>query len=101
MFTLWAQLVKNPPVMQETWVQSLGWEDPLEKGKAIHFSILPGEFRGLYSPWSHKESDTTERLFFFFFIIWVKCILELLHFKVTLFPFEINKCFMESYFKTI
>ena len=66
MFTLWAQLVKNPPVMQETWVQSLGWEDPLEKGKAIHFSILPGEFRGLYSPWSHKESDTTERLFFFF-----------------------------------
>ena len=29
-----AQLVKNPPAMQETWVQSLGWEDPLEKGKA-------------------------------------------------------------------
>ena len=35
-----AQLVKNLPVMGETWVQSLGWEDPLEKGKAIHFSIL-------------------------------------------------------------
>ena len=35
-----AQLVKNPPEMQETWVQSLGWEDPLEKGKATHFSIL-------------------------------------------------------------
>ena len=35
-----AQLVKNPPVMQETWVQSLGWEDPLEKGKATHSSIL-------------------------------------------------------------
>ena len=31
-----AQLVKNPPAMQETWVQSLGWEDPLEKGKAGH-----------------------------------------------------------------
>ena len=29
-----AQLVKNPPAMQETWVRSLGWEDPLEKGKA-------------------------------------------------------------------
>ena len=34
-----AQLVKNPPAMQETWVLSLGWEDPLEKGKAIHSSI--------------------------------------------------------------
>ena len=35
-----AQLVKNLPVMQETWVQSLGWEDPLEEGMAIHSSIL-------------------------------------------------------------
>ena len=35
-----AQLVKNPSVMQETWAQSLGWEDPLEKGKAIHTGIL-------------------------------------------------------------
>ena len=35
-----AQLVKNPPSMRETWVQSLCWEDPLEKGKASHFSIL-------------------------------------------------------------
>ena len=34
-----AQLVKNPPVMRETWVQSLGWEDPLEKGKATHSSM--------------------------------------------------------------
>ena len=34
------QLVKNLPAMQETWVQSLGWEDPLEKGKATHSSIL-------------------------------------------------------------
>ena len=33
-------LVKNPPAMQETWVRSLGWEDPLEKGKATHSSIL-------------------------------------------------------------
>ena len=33
-------LVKNPPAMQETWVQSLGWEDPLGKGKATHSSIL-------------------------------------------------------------
>ena len=35
-----AQLVKNPPSMWETWVRSLGWEDPLEKGKATHSSIL-------------------------------------------------------------
>ena len=38
--SLLAQLVKNPPVMWETWVQSLDWEHPLEKGKATHFSIL-------------------------------------------------------------
>ena len=35
-----AELVKKPPAMQETWVQSLGWEDPLEKGKATRSSIL-------------------------------------------------------------
>ena len=35
-----AQLIKNPSAMWETWVLSLGWEDPLEKGKATHFSIL-------------------------------------------------------------
>ena len=35
-----AQLVENLPAMQETWVGPLGWEDPLEKGKAIHYSIL-------------------------------------------------------------
>ena len=34
------QAVKNPPAIQETWVQSLGWKDPLEKGKATHSSIL-------------------------------------------------------------
>ena len=38
--SLVAQLVKNPPVMWETCVRSLGWEDPLEKGKATHSSIL-------------------------------------------------------------
>ena len=50
---------------EETWVQSLGWEDPLEEGMATHTCILPGESRGQrslegYSPWGHKESDTTE-----------------------------------------
>ena len=38
--SLVAQLVKNPPAMRESWVQSLGWEDPLEKGKATQSSIL-------------------------------------------------------------
>ena len=38
--SLVAQLVKNSPAMQETWVKSLGWEDPLEKGKATHSSVL-------------------------------------------------------------
>ena len=52
-----AQLVKNPPVTQETWVRSLSWEDPLEKGKATHSSILAWRI-----PWGPKESDTTEHL---------------------------------------
>ena len=38
--SLIVQLVKNLPAMQETWVPSLGWEDPLEKGKATHSSVL-------------------------------------------------------------
>ena len=38
--SLVVQLVKNPPAMQEAWVQSLGWEDPPEKGMATHSSIL-------------------------------------------------------------
>ena len=42
--------------MREAWVQSLGWEDPLEKGKATHSSILA--WRLLYSPWGRKELDT-------------------------------------------
>ena len=41
-----AQMVKNLPAMQETWVRSLGMEDPLEKGMAMYSSILPGEFHG-------------------------------------------------------
>ena len=54
---------KNPPAMQETWVWSLGWEDPLEKEWQPTPVFLPREFqkqRNLvsYSPWGHKESDT-------------------------------------------
>ena len=39
--SLVVQLAKNPPAMRETWVRSLSWEDPLEKGMATHSSILP------------------------------------------------------------
>ena len=56
-----AQLVNNLLAVWETWVQSLGWEDPLEKGKATHSSILAWR-TGLYSPWGCKESDRTEPL---------------------------------------
>ena len=60
-FNIWAslvaQLVKNPPAMRETWVRSLGWEDPLEKGKATPSNILAWKI-----PWGHEELDTTEQL---------------------------------------
>ena len=62
--SLVAQMVKNLPAMQETWVRSLGPEDPLEKGMATHSRILTWEIPwteepgGLYSPWGCRESDT-------------------------------------------
>ena len=62
------QLVKNLPVIWETWVLSLGLEDPLENGKTTHSSILAGEFHGLYSPWDHEESNMTELLILSLFI---------------------------------
>ena len=60
--SLVAQLVKNPPAMQETWVQSLGWELPLEKGKATHSSILAWRIPWTVRSWGRKELDTTEQL---------------------------------------
>ena len=69
-----AQLVKNPPAVQETWVQSLGWEHPLEKGKATHSSILAWRI-----PWAVylKELDTTEQSlnlvnYFLFSGVWAR-----------------------------
>ena len=50
-----AQLVENPPAMRETWVRSLGWEDPLEKGKATHSSILA--WRIPWTVWGCKEAS--------------------------------------------
>ena len=59
--------VKNLPAMQETRVQSLGQEDPWRREWPPTPVFLPGEVHGQrslagYSPWGHKESDTTERL---------------------------------------
>jgi len=59
-----AQMVKRLPAMWETQVRSLGREDPLEKEMATHSSIpawiIPWRSLVDYSPWCHKESDTTE-----------------------------------------
>ena len=66
--SLVAQIVKNSPAMWETLVRSLGWEDPLEEGRATHSSVLawriPMDKRILvgYSLWCRKDLDTTERL---------------------------------------
>ena len=62
-----AQTVKNPPAMQETWVWSLGWEDPWRREWLPSPVFWPGEFHGQrslpgYSQWGRKESDMTEWL---------------------------------------
>ena len=74
--SLVAQLVKNLPAMQETWVRSLGWEDPLEKERLPTPVFWPREFHGLYSPWGCKELDTTEQLSLSLGSVWGKMISE-------------------------
>ena len=73
MLFLVAQMVKNLPAVWETQVQSLGWEDPLEKEVAIHFSILAWKFPWTEEPsqpqsmWSHRVGhDWTTHTFFTF-----------------------------------
>ena len=71
--SLVVQMVKNMPTMQETQVQSLSWEDPLEKGMAPTLVFLPGKSyrqRSLvgYSLWGCKELDRTEQLTFSLFV---------------------------------
>ena len=60
--SLVAQLVNNLPAKRETWVQSLGLKDLLERERLCSPVFWPGKFYGLYRPWGHKESDTTEWL---------------------------------------
>ena len=60
--SLMAQLVKNLPAMQETWVISLGWEDPLEKRTATHSSSLAWRIPWTAQSMGHKESDMAEWL---------------------------------------
>ena len=61
--SLMVQMVKSLPAMWETWVQSLGQEDPLEEGMVTHSSILAWQNSLVgYSPWGHEESHTTERV---------------------------------------
>ena len=72
--SLVAPLVKNPPAMQETWVQSLGWEDPLEKGKANHSSILASRI-----PWTVQSmgsqrvgNDSTTFTCLFYLLVYLR-----------------------------
>ena len=63
----WAQMLKSPPPIQETWVWSLGWEDPLEEGMATHSSILAWRIPRTEKPGGLQsmgctESDRTEQL---------------------------------------
>ena len=62
-----AQLVKNPPAMWETWVRSLGWEDPPGKGKGypLQYSGLENSMNCIV-PWGHKESTQPSDFHFHF-----------------------------------
>ena len=72
--SLVAQLAKNPPAVQETWVQSLGWEDPLEKWLATHSSILawriPGQSMGLQRV-GHNSVTFTSLFFLMLKLCWI------------------------------
>ena len=63
--SLAAQMVKNPPAMQETWIRPLGWEDPLEEGMATHSSVLAWSIlmdRGAWQAVVHGVAESRTRL---------------------------------------
>ena len=93
--SLVAPLVKNPPAMSETWVWSLVGTIPWRREKLPTPVFWPGEFHGLCSPWSHKESDTTERLSLSNYFI-------SLNFSFVIFKYNIiNWRFLISFKKTV
>ena len=90
---LWASS-KNPPTTQETWVQSLGWEDPLDKGKATHSSILPWRI-----PWAVQfmQSQTVTHdwvTFTYTFKENTLCLLLFLRYFIK----SLNQCKMDNFF---
>ena len=83
-----AQIIKNLCAMQETWIWSLGWQDPPEKGMATHSSILPGEFHGLrsladYSPYGYKRVGHNWATNTFFHQILITNVNTFIHIKIT------------------
>ena len=80
--SLVAHLVKNPPARQEIWVQCLGWGDPLEKGKAIHSSILAWKIPWTTVPGVAKSQ--TWRSGFHFSLFWISWASE--HLTQALYP---------------
>ena len=93
-------MVKNLPAMQETRIHSLDREDPLEKERAAHSSILPEEFHGQrslagYSPRGQKESDTTKGL-----TLWLHMVLGVNFFLFFFFKFQCLVVFSVIYKKT-
>ena len=73
--SLVAQLLKNPPTMQETWVRSLGLEDPLAKGNATHSNILAWRIPGTIQSMGSQRAGHDWATFLFFIYYWSYCVL--------------------------
>ena len=95
MLALSTQMVKNLPAMQKTRVQSLGWEEALEKGMANHSSILAWRI-----PWTDHgvaESDMTERLTYTVYIMPLVPLWPSIHIIMKFFPKQNFTCFNKNY----
>ena len=95
--SLVAQMVKNPPAMQEMqemWVCFLGWEDPLEEGMEPPPVFLPEKSHGQrslvgYNPWDSKKLDTTERISIYIVFVLLTTFYRY-RFLTIIFPFLVN-----------
>ena len=99
--SLVAQLIKNSPAMQETWVKYLGWENPLEKGTVTHSSILAWRISWTI-PWGRKELDMIEQLSHFHTFIKIHMMRDfnLMHVRSSIDNFSYKKngiCFVSFY----